>query len=65
MENIRLTFENAARREMEKMLTEAEKKGDLRGAKRIMAIFGVSEGLPCDINRFNARCYRKNGNPLD
>jgi transposase len=48
MENIRLTFGKSVRRELGKMLAEAEKKGDLRGAKRIMAVFGISEGLPYD-----------------
>jgi len=46
MENIRITLHNSTRFELEKMLKQAENKGDLRGAKRIMAIFGVAEGLP-------------------
>jgi transposase len=49
MENIRITLENSTRRELEKMLKQAENRGDLRGAKRIMAIFGVSEGLPYEV----------------
>ena len=48
MENIRLTFGKSVRRELEKMLAEAEKKGGLRGAKRITEVFGISEGLPYD-----------------
>ncbi len=49
MENIRIVLQRSTRFELEKMLKQAQNKGDLRGAKRIMAIFGVAEGLPHEV----------------
>lgn len=43
-ENIRLTIDNQTRRRMEEILGQAGEKGDLRGAKRIMAVFAVAGG---------------------
>ncbi len=43
MEVIRITLKNSTRCELEKMLREAENKGDLREAKRIMAVLAVTE----------------------
>lgn len=43
-ENIRITLETPTRRELEEMLAKAENRGDLRGAKRIMAILAIAGG---------------------
>lgn len=59
MENIRITLKNETRRELEKMLGQAENKGDLRGAKRIMAIFAFSEEVPCDVIALTLGVIRK------
>jgi transposase len=59
MENIRITLENETRRELEKILGQAENKGDLRGAKRIMAIFAVSEGMTPEIIALTLGVIRK------
>jgi hypothetical protein len=39
MENIRIVLQRSTRFGLEKMLKQAQNKGGLRGAKRIMAIF--------------------------
>lgn len=49
MENIRIVLQRSTRFGLEKMLKQAQNKGDLRGAKRIMAIFGAAEGLPYEV----------------
>ena len=59
MENIRITLENETRRELEKMLGQSENRGDLRGAKRIMAIFALSEGMPPGIIALTLGVIRK------
>ena len=43
-ENVRIALETPTRRQLEEMLAEAENKGDLRGAKRIMAILAAAGG---------------------
>ena len=43
-ENVRIILENPTRRRLEEMLRRAEDRGDLREAKRIMAIFAAAEG---------------------
>ena len=48
MRNIRLTLENKTRRQLGKMLEDAENKGDLREAKRIMAILALAGGAPVE-----------------
>ncbi len=45
-ENVRITLENLTRRQLEEMLRQAENRGDLRGAKRIMAILAIADGQP-------------------
>jgi transposase len=43
-ENVRIILETPTRRRLEEMLRRAEERGDLREAKRIMAIFAAAEG---------------------
>jgi transposase len=43
-ENVRIILENLTRRRLEEMLRRAEERGDLREAKRIMAVFAAAEG---------------------
>jgi len=40
LENVRIILTKTTVRSLEEILGQAEKKGDLRGAKRVMAIFG-------------------------
>lgn len=49
MENTRVALENSIRTTLNKVLTQAEKKAILRGAKRIMAIFALAEGVALEI----------------
>ena len=44
LENVRIILTKTTVRSLEEILGQAEKKGDLRGAKRVMAIFAVADG---------------------
>jgi len=44
LENVRIILTKTTRGSLEEILGQAEKKGDLRGAKRIMAVFAMTDG---------------------